>query len=109
MFPNIDNVRGMEAVRSLLDSRSAKSQSTECIMEGLEIFLLHNNSRFANIHLLQTNGIASGAPNSCSCCDIATSHLDNIINEKTATQFHALILVYIVMTVLFYGVEILKN
>ena len=43
----------MEAVRSLLDPRSLKNPSTECIMEGLEICLLHNNSGFANIHLLQ--------------------------------------------------------
>ena len=87
MFPNIDNERGMEAVPSLLDSRSAKSPSTECIMEGLGICLLHNNSRFVNIHLLLTNVIATGVPNSCSYSDIAISHLDKIISEKRATQF----------------------
>ena len=53
MFPNIDNVRGMEAARSLSDSSSSKNPSTECIIKGLEISLLNNNSRFANIHLLQ--------------------------------------------------------
>ena len=36
-------------------------------------------------NLLQTNGTAIGAPNSCSYSDI--SHLDKIINEKRATQF----------------------
>ena len=87
MFSNIDNERGIEAVRSLLDSSSSKNLSTECIMKGLEICLLNNNSHFANIHLLQTNGTATGAPNSCSYSDIATSHLDKIINEKKATQF----------------------
>ena len=54
MFLNIDNEKGMESVRSLLDSRSSRNPSTECIMEGLEICLLNNNSCFANIHLLQT-------------------------------------------------------
>ena len=77
----------MEAVRSLLDSRSAKNPSTKCIMERLEICLLNNNSRFANIHLLQTNAATSGAPNLCSYSDIPISHLDNIINEKRATLF----------------------
>ena len=43
----------MKAVPSLIDSSSLKNPSTECIMEGLEICLLHNNSGFANIHLLQ--------------------------------------------------------
>ena len=61
MFSNIDNEREMEAVRSLLDSRSSKSPSNKCMMEGLEICLLNNNSRFANIHLQQTNDTATGA------------------------------------------------
>ena len=87
MFPIIDNERGMEAVHSLLDSASSKNQSAECIIEGLEICLLHNNPRFVDIHILQTNGTASGAPNSCSYSDIAFSHLDKIINEKRAPQF----------------------
>ena len=77
MFPNIDNVRGMEAVRQLLDSRSSKNPSTEWIMEGLKICLINNYSRFPNIDV----------PNSCSCSDIAISDLDKIINEKRATQF----------------------
>ena len=50
MFPNIENERGIEAVRSVLDSRSLKNSSTECIMEGTDICLLHNNLRFANIN-----------------------------------------------------------
>ena len=37
MFSNIDSEREMEAVRSLLDSRSSKSPSNKCMMEGLEI------------------------------------------------------------------------
>ena len=82
MFPNIDNKKRMEAAHSLLDSRSLQSPSIECIMEGLEICLLNNNSHFANIHLLQTNGTATGAPNSCLYSDIEISHLDKIINEK---------------------------
>ena len=87
MLPNIDNETGMKAVFSLLDFRSAKNPSAECIMEGLEIFLLYNNSRFANIHLMQINGTGIGPQNSCSYSNVAISHLDNIINKKIATQF----------------------
>ena len=57
------------------------------MVEGLQICLLHNNSRLANIHLLQTNGTVTGAPNSCSYSDVAISHLNKVINEKRATQF----------------------
>ena len=54
----------------------------------------HNNSSFANIHLLQTNDTATGAPNSCSYSDIAISHLDKIINIKELHNFkNAFILV----------------
>ena len=70
-----------------MDSSCSKNPSTERIMKGLKIYLLSNKSRFGNIHLLQTNGSAPGAPNSCSYSDIAISHLDKIINEKRATQF----------------------
>ena len=56
----------MEAICSLLEFSSSKNPSTEYIMEGLEICLLNNNSRFANINLLQTNGTATGPSNSCS-------------------------------------------
>ena len=49
--------------------------------------MLNNNSRFANIHLLQTNGTTAGAPNSCSFSDVAISHANKIINKKRATQF----------------------
>ena len=88
MFANIDSEKWeMEAVRSLSDSRSSKNPSNECKMEGLEIFLLNNNSRFANIHLQQTNGTATATRNTCSYSDVAISHLDRIINKKRATKF----------------------
>ena len=77
-------------------------------MEGLEIYFLKNDSRFANIHLLQTNDTADGAPNSCSYSNVAFNHLDKIINEKRATQFQESF-VDIAMNVWFYVVEILKN
>ena len=40
MLPNIENEGGMEAVRSLLDSRSSKNPSTECVMERIKKFFV---------------------------------------------------------------------
>ena len=54
----MDNKRGMETVRSLLDFRTWKSISTQCILERIEIYLLDNSSRFADMHLLQANDTA---------------------------------------------------
>ena len=79
-------------------------------MEGLEIGLLNNNSRFATLHLLHTNGTATGARNSCSYSNIAFSHLDKVINEKRSTQFQeCFYFVYIMMTIWFHDTEILKK
>ena len=40
MLPNLENEGGMEAVRSLLDSRSSKNPSTECVMERIKKFFV---------------------------------------------------------------------
>ena len=40
MLPNIENEGGMEAVRSLLDYRSSKNPSTECVMERTKKFFV---------------------------------------------------------------------
>ena len=90
MFPSIDNKNGIKAVKSALDSRSIKVPSTECIIEGLKICLYNNNSKFADKNLLQTNGTATGAPNSCSYSDIAVSSVDNAVFEKMNSSFSEL-------------------
>ena len=41
-------------------------------------------------HLLQTNGTATGAPNSCSYADIAISSIDNAVFEKMKSEFSEL-------------------
>ena len=79
MFPSISNKSGIQAVREELDSRTDKSPSTNCIVEALEITLTCNNSKFNGQHLLQTDGTAMGAPNSCSYADLATSVIDKQI------------------------------
>ena len=60
---------------------------TECITEGLRISLYHNNSIFTGVNLLQTNGIATGAPNSCSYVDIAVAPIYNAVLDQKAICF----------------------
>ena len=67
MFPNIDNIKSIEALKLTLLNRLSQKPSTECIIVGLEICLYNNNSKFD--HLLQTNRTATGAENSCSYSD----------------------------------------
>ena len=42
MFPSIDNIKGMEAVKMALYSRLSKVPTADCIMEGLQICLFNN-------------------------------------------------------------------
>ena len=66
MFPSIDNQRGIQAVHDILNTRAIKKPSTDCLIEGLKLCLYNNNSVFACENLLQKNGTATGASNSCS-------------------------------------------
>ena len=43
MFPSIVNVKGIDAVRLALNTRDSKKPSTECVLEGLQIYLCYNN------------------------------------------------------------------
>ena len=66
MFPITDNNRGVTAVKSAFDLISNLSPSTDCIIEVLQIRLTNNNSTLAGQNLIQTNGTAIRAANSCS-------------------------------------------
>ena len=87
MYPSIDNDRGIAAVRNALETRAYKSPSTDCIIEGLEICLKCNNSRFGSQNLLQLNGTATGAPNSCSYADLAVFDIDKIVLQAKRNTF----------------------
>ena len=87
MFPSIDNQNGIRAVKNILDTRSIKKPSTECVIEALELCLYNNNSMFFNENLLQTNGTATGAPNSCSYADIAVLEVDEKVFEKMNSSY----------------------
>ena len=87
MFSNIDNNRAVAAVKSAIDSRTSLSPSTEYIIEALEICLTNNNSSFAGQKLMQTNGTAMGAANSCSYSDLAIQPIDNAVIDTQRTIF----------------------
>ena len=87
MFPSIDNETGINIVRKALEKRTNNSPSTLCVIEGLQICLTKNNSTFANLNLLQTNGTATGAPNSCSYADLAVTPIDDAVFESMTSSF----------------------
>ena len=81
MYPSIDNDRGIADIRNALETRGKKTTSTDSIIEGLKICLKCNNFKFGSQILLQLNGTATGAPNSCSYADLAVFNID-----KNASQ-----------------------
>ena len=74
-----------------LETRKQKVPSTKCLIEGLKICLFNNNSIFADNNLLQTNGTATGTPNSCSYADTAVSLIDDAIFENMSTTYRELL------------------
>ena len=90
MFPSIDNVKGLDAVRLVPNKRDSNKPSTECVLEGLQICLYNNNLTFDKNHLLQTNGTLTGVSNSCSYSDIAINRLDRSIEQEEANNFKEL-------------------
>ena len=56
------------------------------------ICLFNNNSVFADQHLLQENGTATGAPNSCSYSDLAIVPIDEQINSARMSSYKELFL-----------------
>ena len=87
MSPNIDNIKGIEAVKLALQNTPSQKPFTKCITEGLEICLYNNNPKFDQDHVLQANGTAIGSPNSCSYSDLAIHILDKLINNERINNF----------------------
>ena len=84
MYPSIDNDRDIAVV---WNTSANKSPSADCIIEGLEIFLKYNNSRFASQNLLQLNGATTGASNSCSFSDLTVFNIDNNISQTKTNGY----------------------
>ena len=108
IFPNIDNERGMEAVRSLLDSRSLKNPSTECIMQGLEICWLSNNSRFTNKLLTHCKQMVLKLKHQTNAL-ILIYQLFILTRLLIKRELHNFMNAYIAMTIWCCGVEMSKS
>ena len=76
LFPSIDNISGLKAVKNILDARQDQFPPTICIIEALKLCLECNNSIFNNKHFLQSDGIAQGPHMSCCYNDIAIKYFD---------------------------------
>ena len=55
IFPNIDNKSGLLSVKEALTDSNFDVDSTQCIVDALEICLTCNNSTFNYQHFLQTD------------------------------------------------------
>ena len=76
MFPSIDNISGLKAVKSILDARQDQFPPTACIIEALKLCLQCYNSIFDKKHFLQSEGIAQDPHMSCSYRDITIQYFD---------------------------------
>ena len=76
MFPGIDNISGLKAVKSFLDARQDQFPPTACIIEAFKLCLECNNSIFNNKHFLQCDGTAKDPHISCSYSDITFQHFN---------------------------------
>ena len=81
MFPNIHNRSGLESVKNILITNEFDMDSTQSIVEALEICLICNNSTFDGQNFLLTDGTAQGPHMFCSYADIAMAKYDSLANE----------------------------
>ena len=81
MFPNIDNTKGIQDVKAMLNLRPKKDPPTTCLIEALLLCLQCNNSSFNNKQHLQTDGTAQGPHMSCSYSDIAMARYDEAATD----------------------------
>ena len=76
VFPSINHVSRLKAVKSILDARQDQFPPTSCIIEALKLYLECNNSIFNNKHFLLSDGTAHGPHMSYSYSDIAIQYFD---------------------------------
>ena len=73
-----------------------KNPYTDCLIEGLKLYLYNNILVFANENLLKANGTATGAPNSCPYVDIVVASLDQTIMEQKERIFPEILLFWLI-------------
>ena len=88
IFRSVDNISGLKAVKSILDSRQDQFPPTASIIGTVKLCLECNNSIFNDKHFLQSDGTTQGPQMSCSYSDIAIQYFDVKALEYTpATIF----------------------
>ena len=81
MFPNIDNKSGSLSVKEALTDGNFDVDSTQCIVDVLEICLTCTNWKLNHQHFLKTDGTTQGRHRSCSFPDIAMVKYDSFANN----------------------------
>ena len=81
MFSNNVNKPSLLSVKESLTDSNFDVDSTECIVDALEIYLRCNNSKFNHQYFLQTDGTAQGPHTSCSYADNALAKYDSLANN----------------------------
>ena len=76
IFRSVDNISGLKAVKSILDSRQDQFPPTASIIGAVKLCLECNNSIFNDKHFLQSDGTTQGPQMSCSYSDIAIQYFD---------------------------------
>ena len=79
MFPSIDNISGLKAVKSILDARQDQVPPTACIIKALKLCLECNNSLFNNKHFAQNDHTVQGPHMSCFYSDIAIQYFGVVL------------------------------
>ena len=81
MFPNIDNKLGLKSVKNVLLDNSFDLDSTQCIVDALEVCLTCNNSKFNHQNFLQKDDMAQGPQMFFSYANIAMAKCNSLANK----------------------------
>ena len=81
IFPDIDNKFSLLSVKEALTDSNFDINSTQCVVDALEICVTSNNSKFNYQHFLQTDGKVQGPHMSCSYTHIAMAKYDSLANK----------------------------
>ena len=83
-YPSCETNKCIEAIELLLNQRTIKCPSTECILEAVSITMSSNSAHFSNRYFTQIDGATIGSPDSGSVTDIyGAIHIDKKLMEES--------------------------
>ena len=83
-YPSCETNKCIEAIELLLNQRTIKCPSTECILEAVSITMSSNSAHFSNRYFTQIDGAMIGSPDSASVTDIyGPIHIDKKLMEES--------------------------